>query len=356
MTTGRFDRKPVLAVCGWSGSGKTTLLERLIPRLIETGLRVAVVKHDAHGVTIDREGKDSARLFAAGADVCLRSPDEIVFRSARRPGDTLDAAVRTLLASHDLVLVEGHKDTPLPKIWCHGENEREIPETVAAVLESLPFGEGRVETTLPIVERRLDEALRARSLFAGILIGGESRRMGRPKHHLTLEGESLLRRAVTRLETAVDRVVILGNGTLPDDALDIDRLPDAPGTGRGPLAGLATALRWAPGAAWILTACDMPGLSPEALEWLIDRRRPGCWAVIPRDGEGRLEPTLALYEPQAGSLVDAMIDRGRRALRHLGDHPKTDTPGIPRNLLSAWTNVNTPQEFESFNTSRETDL
>jgi molybdopterin-guanine dinucleotide biosynthesis protein A len=77
--------------------------------------------------------------------------------------------------------------------------------------------------------------------------------------------------------------------------------------------------------------------------------------VIPRDGEERLEPTLALYEPQAGSLVDAMIDRGRRALRRLGDHPKTDTPEIPQGLLPAWTNVNTPQEFESFNTSRETD-
>lgn len=39
---------PVIAVAAWSGTGKTTLLERLIPVLKERGLRVCVMKHDAH--------------------------------------------------------------------------------------------------------------------------------------------------------------------------------------------------------------------------------------------------------------------------------------------------------------------
>ncbi len=82
------ERMPVLAVCGWSGSGKTTLLESLIPLLRERGLQVAVVKNDAHGVEVDRPGKDSDRLFRAGASVVLRSPRESFARWQRSWGST----------------------------------------------------------------------------------------------------------------------------------------------------------------------------------------------------------------------------------------------------------------------------
>jgi len=71
---------PVISVCGYSGSGKSTLLEAVIPRLIAQGLSVAVVKHNAHGFAVDREGKDSDRFFKAGATVALRGPDEQFFR------------------------------------------------------------------------------------------------------------------------------------------------------------------------------------------------------------------------------------------------------------------------------------
>ncbi|MCK5379589.1 MAG: molybdopterin-guanine dinucleotide biosynthesis protein B, partial [Acidobacteria bacterium] len=116
-----LEREPVLAVCGWSGSGKTTALESVIPLLVERGLRVAVVKHDAHGIDVDREGKDSARFFTAGADVHLHAPEEQMWRLRRRPEDSLEQTISSLLGTHDLVLIEGHKETPLPKIWCHSE-------------------------------------------------------------------------------------------------------------------------------------------------------------------------------------------------------------------------------------------
>ena len=62
---------PVIAVAAWSGTGKTTLLERLIPVLKERGLRVCVMKHDAHEFEVDRVGKDSWRMTRAGADVTI---------------------------------------------------------------------------------------------------------------------------------------------------------------------------------------------------------------------------------------------------------------------------------------------
>src|ERR1700694_4988704 len=96
---------PVLAVCGYSGSGKTTLLEAAIPRLVERGLAVAVVKHDAHRFEVDRPGKDSDRLFRAGATVVLRGAEEQFERRAEPL--TLEGTLERLARDHDLLLVEG---------------------------------------------------------------------------------------------------------------------------------------------------------------------------------------------------------------------------------------------------------
>ncbi|RMF87341.1 MAG: molybdopterin-guanine dinucleotide biosynthesis protein B, partial [Nitrospirae bacterium] len=131
---------PAFAVCGWSGSGKTTLLERVIPRLVARGLAVAVVKHDAHGVSLDRSGKDSDRLFRAGADVCLRGPGEVAWRRRPAPATELTAVVAALARDHDLVLVEGHKATPLPKVWLAHPEDAALPPGVGQVVARLPWG------------------------------------------------------------------------------------------------------------------------------------------------------------------------------------------------------------------------
>ena len=98
---------PVLGIAGWSGSGKTTLLEALLPRLRARGLRIAVVKHDAHGLTLDREGKDSRRFSQAGAEVvALSSPGQTAFLIQREL--SLDELLNGL-PGVDLILLEGFK-------------------------------------------------------------------------------------------------------------------------------------------------------------------------------------------------------------------------------------------------------
>ena len=124
---------PVLAVCGFSGSGKTTLIEAAIPHLIARGLAVAAVKHDSHGFAVDKEGKDSERLFRAGATVALRGPGEQFLRRNASSTLTLEATLSDLARDHDLLLVEGHKDTPLPKLWVGNAEASAPPEHVTDV-------------------------------------------------------------------------------------------------------------------------------------------------------------------------------------------------------------------------------
>jgi molybdopterin-guanine dinucleotide biosynthesis protein B len=106
-----------LAFVGWSGSGKTTLIERLIPRLQRDGRRVGYLKTDAHGFTMDVPGKDTARMFDAGAPViAILGPDEAAIRFRPLDGYKLQELLDAAYSTCDLVLVEGAKNSPLPKL------------------------------------------------------------------------------------------------------------------------------------------------------------------------------------------------------------------------------------------------
>lgn len=116
MSTTKSTPIPALSVVGKSGAGKTTLLEKLVPELKRRGYRVAVVKHDAHGFEIDVPGKDSWRLARAGADqVLIASPNKLAH--VRQLAEELPLEeILNLITDVDLILTEGYKRGPLPKI------------------------------------------------------------------------------------------------------------------------------------------------------------------------------------------------------------------------------------------------
>ena len=105
---------PVYALVGYSGTGKTTFLEKLIGCLKERGVRLAVIKHDAHDFTIDHPGKDSWRFSRAGADlVAVASADKTAFVYQRGLAlGQIIAAIRDV----DLILCEGYKHEDIPRI------------------------------------------------------------------------------------------------------------------------------------------------------------------------------------------------------------------------------------------------
>ncbi len=108
---------PIISVVGASNSGKTTFLERLLPELASRGYRVGVVKHDAHGFEMDREGKDTWRLQRAGAEViAISSPNR--FASIRRTeGEmSLEEIAARFFWTEDILITEGFKREHFPKI------------------------------------------------------------------------------------------------------------------------------------------------------------------------------------------------------------------------------------------------
>ena len=109
----------VVGFAGYSGSGKTHLVERLIPALKLRGLRVSVVKHAHHRFDIDHEGKDTFRHREAGAfEVVVASRNRLALM--REFEQEAQLSVHHLIAELydgvDWVLVEGFKESDLPKI------------------------------------------------------------------------------------------------------------------------------------------------------------------------------------------------------------------------------------------------
>lgn len=111
----------ILGIAGYSGAGKTTLLEKLIPLLRAEGVRVSLVKHAHHGFDVDQPGKDSWRHRKAGAGEVLVASDvrwALMHENEQEaPPRLQDLLAR--LSPCDLVLVEGWKRDPIPKLEVH---------------------------------------------------------------------------------------------------------------------------------------------------------------------------------------------------------------------------------------------
>ncbi|MEA3640082.1 MAG: molybdopterin-guanine dinucleotide biosynthesis protein B [Lamprobacter sp.] len=114
---------PAIGFVAPSGSGKTTLLRKLVPLLRQRGLRIGYLKHAHHGFALDRPGKDSYEVAAAGArQVMLVSGEHwaLLSRTNERAEDH-PAGLDSLRArfdaeSLDLLLIEGFRAAAVPKI------------------------------------------------------------------------------------------------------------------------------------------------------------------------------------------------------------------------------------------------
>jgi glutamate dehydrogenase (NADP+)/cyclic pyranopterin phosphate synthase/molybdopterin-guanine dinucleotide biosynthesis protein A len=338
---------PAFGICGWSGSGKTSLIESVVPHLCKKGLKVAVLKHTHHEIQVDHPGKDSDRLFRSGADVFLKGSEEGLVRSREADQLSLSTLLSSLPLKYDLVLVEGHKNVPIPKVWLVDSAQNTAPPEIERIVATLPPGSGRLESLLAILDAWLTQQWLKTPVLGCVLIGGQSSRMGHPKHMIQKNGRTWIERTVEMLDQLTSRVIVAGTGTLPESVRDCDRLVDVPNV-CGPMAGILAALRWTPHASWLVTACDLPLLSLPALKWLLSTRTPGVWATLPqlKGPEDGIEPLLAHYDFRSRLPLEHLASEGEFSLSRLATHPKIMTPAPPTSLVTSWQDVNTPAQLK----------
>ena len=245
---------PIIAVSGRSNSGKTLLLEHLVPRLQARGLRVGVIKDCHHAIEADRPGKDSDRLFQAGADVFVQGPNEALARF--RPARPWAQWVRSLFEGHDLVLAEGFREAPVPRIELDGGEDEDTLLVVCDPVAEAAAADGAV---WELLQRRHETRPAVRTRLTA---GGPRALLGRPT----------------------------GRGKRPEVLA-------------GALSQVREAMRLRPGAR-LIAAPATPEMPLSTLGWLLAQGGPGVDVVLPA-GAGQ---NAVLLEPPARAAVEAAAD------------------------------------------------
>jgi len=177
-----------------------------------------------------------------------------------------------------------------------------------------------------------------------ILAGGRSRRFGADKARHPVRDQPMIEHVYAALAAVAGEVYVSvraleeGDG-FPATALP-DRLPDA-----GPLGGLHAGLHAARTPWLLVVACDLPFITPEALERLLEARDKAVQAVVAENEQGRLQPLCACYRVSILPVVEARLQAGRRAMHGLLDQLETvGTVRLPDEVLR---NINRPTDLDA---------
>jgi len=345
-----------LAVSGFSGSGKTTLLERLVGALAP--LRMGFLKSDAHRVGMDREGKDTFRLSAAGcAEVGIRS-QELSAHLVHGPLELREWKPR--LSECDAVFLEGFRDSKIPKLLVldeAGEAWQNLSDGRFQSVEALVHAGQSPDSSLPAFHRDDVDGIAAfvKSLWEKripkvrglVLSGGESRRMGTDKAALAYRDKSQASWLCDLMAgMGLDPMVSRAPGQLPPEGVDPSRILSDRFLGYGPLGGILTALEADPSAAWLVVGCDLPFVDTPVLESLLASRDPFRNATVFLDTDGRFpEPMLSLWEPKSRLRAFQFLAMGYRCPRKVLINSRTKPLPSPGGRILF--NANTPSDREA---------
>jgi len=185
-----------------------------------------------------------------------------------------------------------------------------------------------------------------------ILAGGASKRMGRPKARLMLDGQTILERVRAVMAPMVSRILVVTNR--PSDYLDLDlEIVRDLAPGQGPLGGLATGLFYTRTDWALLLACDLPFVKPELIGYLARtaaKTPAGARALIPHHAKG-WEPLLAAYGRGCYATARELLSRPGGSLldlRDAGVRVKAVEEDTLRSLdpeLTSFINLNTPEDL-----------
>ncbi len=324
---------PVVTLSGGDPEKKATLLHGLLQSLKNRFIKTLVVSTD------ERTASTLGGALTAGS-----CSDLLFLAECGKENSAGDHAGLSLVTAHygdyDLILVSENEQPGSDKMKVLtgpvGQEHLMLCHRLGDEYAELVHG----------IQTLLDQWTAATPVWGCVLIGGQSSRMGQPKHLITnSEGITWAEILCARLAEHTEQVVLAGRGEIPPSLVHLPRLVDIP-EAKGPLAGILAAMRWNPRVSWIVSACDMPLVETDGLQWLLNTRKPGVWGAVPRRWRSdRFEPLLAHYDFRSRYLFEMMLQRGKSRISEICNHAKIVTPELPQNLAGSWRNCNTPEDL-----------
>ncbi len=341
ITVKQFSQSwPLFAVTGGEDKDRDNLITEVLTNFQQRGIRALVVKDSAE-INIIQKDKQISNV-----------PDGVLFLGSdfshcikKRVCDVdLLEEVAPFIASYDLIIVSSDFFPPIDTVHLVRGDEP-YKEQSTDVIHAHRLGD-EISCLIDFLWQWLQKKINSIPVWACVLIGGKSSRMGQPKHLLKgKNGKTWVENCVKTLQEVTTEVVISGAGEVPTSLAHLPRMVDIENV-KGPITGILSAMRWNPSVSWLLVACDMPDIQRQGLDWLMSMRKPGVWGAIPcHQQTGYYEPLLALYDFRSGQLFEEMLSHGCLRIGQIGKNPKISTPQIPSVLESSWRNCNTPEDL-----------
>lgn len=353
--------------CGFSGSGKTTLIERLIAELSKE-FKVGYAKHDSHSFEMDHPGKDSYRAWHAGANQVSINDPEHRAHLLRGESDPLENDL--LFLQNDILLIEGYKNGPQPKILvldeaqsilngdliktlqpiigCVGAPEAKDfwNEQTRKLLRDTPyFQRDNIRDLTVHLKKFWTETLNQKPFFGLVLSGGLSRRMQQDKALLKYHETNQVEHTFNLISPYCQKTFVsCRKGQWQNQ---FDHLPQIHDQflNMGPLGGILSAMVLHPESSWVVVACDLPFLDRPTLEQLLSQRNPYKMATVFDNPENSLpEPLCAIYESKFRSRLFGFLSADIRCPRKIMLRSRVERLRIQSGLTLS--NVNQPEEYE----------
>jgi len=175
-----------------------------------------------------------------------------------------------------------------------------------------------------------------------LLAGGKSKRMGRDKGLININGKTLLEQTIKKLEKISRNILIISN----QSGYDQFKYPvyNDLKTNKGPIGGIYTGLTHSKSEINIIIACDMPNLTTDFLNFMIESHKPHCDATIAVYKE-RIQPLSGLYNKYCRNKLETQIETGNYRMSEALKVLQTNYVSIPKEI-----ELSSPHLFDNLNT------
>jgi molybdenum cofactor guanylyltransferase len=182
------------------------------------------------------------------------------------------------------------------------------------------------------------------AITAYILAGGKSQRMGADKGFLEINGQSFVANILAAVTPVVGNIVVVSSDERYD-ALGVTRISDII-SNKGPLGGLYTALKNSTTKRNLILSVDVPMISSELLQWLVDAHSD-AYQMTQVQVNKKPSPLVAVYDRSVRILLPELLAGNQLKVRRFVDELTHQTLSVPEKWSAQLQNINTPEEYKN---------